>query len=463
MPKTPFLEQKSSIRGLGVAFIAMMLFFIWLTYAVFTQKFISSVPVTITTSNVGLAFPSNADVKLRGMIVGEVRSVKPTATGVKINIAMQPKTMHLIPKDVTAQIVPKTLFGEKYISLVPDANRSPETLKAGDNISTAVVPIEVETLLNDLYPLLQAVQPAELSSTLTAVSTALSGRGEKLGTTLVDLNKYLEQVNPDVPQLINDLTTLGKVSDGYAAAMPELGRLLKNVVVTGNTVVAKRAQLEAFFQEGTKLANSTSDLVDKNGDNIVTLAREGRPVVELLSRFSPTFPCTFKALTDVVPHLNSVFRGGKVHINLILEPLSPTSPSGYAADESGTIPSESQFDDPKNADFLAPSCHTLPNTAKVYSSEPGHYTPLPPFEIFKLLGFKTDHGKLDGRTAIANDTLINMVQPSADGVDTTTQRNDLKSLLAASSGVSAADVPDVASLMMGPMFRDAEVKVSEAR
>ena len=456
MPRTPFLEHKSSLRGLGAAFIALMLFFLWLTYAVFTQKFIDSVPVTITTTNVGLAFPSNADVKLRGMIVGEVRSVVPTATGVKIKIAMQPKTMHLIPRDVTAQIVPKTLFGEKYISLVPKANRSSETLKAGDNISEAVVPIEVETLLDDLYPVLQAVQPAELSTTLTAVSTALSGRGEKLGSTFVELNAYLEKVNPDVPQLINDLTTLGKVSDGYAAAMPELGRLLKNVVVTGDTVVAKRAQLEAFFQEGTKLANSTSDLVEKNGDNIVTLAREGRPVLELLSKYSPTFPCTFKALTNVVPRLDTLFRGGTVHINLELEPLNPLSPAGYAADENPTIPSAKQFDDEPLTD---PSCHTLPNSPYSQSNP----TPLPPFEVYKLLGIKTDHGKFNDRAAVANDTLINMVQPSADGVDSATERQDLKTLLAASSGVSPSHVPDVASLMLGPMFRDAQVSVSEAR
>lgn len=456
MASNTLLDRKSSIRAFGVAFIAMMLFFLWLTYAVFTQKFISSVPVTMTTSNTGLAFPSNADVKLRGMIVGEVRSVKPTADGVLIKIAMQPSAMKVIPRDVTAQIVPKTLFGEKYISLIPAANRSSETLKAGDNISQAVVPIEVETLLNDIYPLLQAVQPAELSSTLTAVSTALSGRGEKLGSTFVDLNNYLQQVNPDVPQLINDLTKLGKVSDGYAAAMPELGRLLKNVVVTGNTVVAKRAQLEAFYQEGTKLANTTSGFVEKNGDNIVTLARDSRPVVELLAKFSPTFPCTFKGLTGIVPRLDSVFRGGGVHIDLELEPLSPSSPSGYGADETATIPSAKQYAAEPAAQ---PSCHTLPDVP--YGQD--NPTPTPPFEVYKLLGIKNDHGKFSNRAAIANDTLINMVQPSADGVDTTTERNDLKSLLAASSGVSAADVPDVASLMMGPMFRDAKVSVSEAR
>ena len=113
------------------------------------------------------------------------------------------------------------------------------------------MPIEVGRYLNDLYPLLDAVDPANLSYTLSAVSTALEGRGKQLGETLVQANSYLQKANPDVPQLIDDLTKLGTVSDGYANAMPDLGRLLRNTVVTGNTIVAKKAQLTAFFDEAT--------------------------------------------------------------------------------------------------------------------------------------------------------------------------------------------------------------------
>ncbi|MEO6472483.1 MAG: MCE family protein [Aeromicrobium sp.] len=456
MARTPFLEQKASLRGLGVGFIAVMLFFLWLTYAVFTQKFIDSVPVTLTTSHAGASLPDNADVKLKGMIVGEVRSIKPTATGVKMTIAMQPKVMKLIPRDVTAEIVPKTLFGEKYISLIPPKDSNGQVLQAGDNISQAIVPIEVETLLNDLYPVLEAVQPAELSYTLTAISTALSGRGEQLGASLVSLNDYLQKINPDVPTIVTDLTKLGRVSDTYAAAMPQLGRLLRNSVVTGNTVVAKRAQLQAFYDEGTKLSNTLADFLDENGDNIVTLAHEGRPVLQVIAQYSGTFPCLLEGLTKLSPHLDSTFRGGGVHINLELEPLTE-EPSGYTLDEHATIPSKSVIDAQPAA---APSCHTLPDPPYSQSNP----TPNPPFEVFKLLGIKTDHTKFaDPRAAVANDTLVDMVQPSADGVDTATQRSDLKALLGASLGLSRADVPDLGSLLVGPMFRGSKVNISEAR
>lgn len=457
MPGTPFLEKTGSIRALGAGFIAVMLFFLWITYAVFNKNFVDSVPITLTTSTAGLQLPSNADVKLRGMIVGEVRSIKVTADGVKMNIAMEPSAMKAVPSGVTAQIVPKTLFGEKYISLIPPAIPTGQMLQAGDNISKADVPIEVETLLNDLYPLLEAVPPSEISYTLSAVSTALSGRGEQLGSTLVAANSYFQKINPDVPKLVDDLIKLGKVSDVYANAMPELGRILKNTVVTGNTVVAKRAQLQAFYQEGTKLSDTLTAFLKENGDNLITLSHESRPVLQVLSDYSVVFPCVLRGVTDITPDISSTFRNERLNINvsIIGEEDQPTD---YAADENGNIPTKATID----AQPLAkPDCHTLPNSP--YSHAAGNRAPSPPFEVYKLLGLKTSHNKFRSAAAAGDDALINLVQPSVDGVDTAAQRSDLKALLGASLGMAQSDVPDLASLLVGPIFRGAEVSVSEAR
>ncbi|MGZ5366387.1 MAG: MCE family protein [Aeromicrobium sp.] len=457
MPRTPFLEKTGSVRALGVGFIAMLLFFLWLTYAVFNKTFIDIVPVTLTTPTAGASLPSNADVKLRGMIVGEVRSIEPTADGVKMSIAMSPATIKQVPRDVSAEIVPKTLFGEKYIALIPAETPSGETLQAGDNISKAVVPIEVETLLNDLYPLLQAVPPAELSYTLTAMSQALEGRGEQLGKTLVTANDYLKKVNPDVPQLVDDLVKLGKVSDGYANAMPELGRLLKNTVVTGNTVVAKRSQLQAFYTEGTRLSNTLTAFLKANGDNMITLSHESRPVLKVLSDYSIVIPCVLREVTRVTPQLNSTLRDDALHINVSLI-AEQDQPTGYEPDENATIPNKADFD----AEPLArPDCHTIPNPP--YSHDAGDRAPTPPFEVLQLLGLKTDHNKFRSAAAAGDDALIDLVQPSIGGVDTAAERSDLKALLSANLGIPQNDVPDMASLLVGPMFRGAEVTFSEAR
>ena len=59
-------------RFLGVVFIGMLVLGVWLVNAVFTQKFIDFDAVALTTGTAGLQLPAKADVKVRGVIVGQV-------------------------------------------------------------------------------------------------------------------------------------------------------------------------------------------------------------------------------------------------------------------------------------------------------------------------------------------------------------------------------------------------------
>ena len=123
-------------KALGIAFLCLLVLFGWLTHAAFTQKFVDVVPVTLKASKVGLQMGRLADVKIRGVIVGEVRELRidGDGEGAVLELAMDPEKVDSIPANVTAVILPKTLFGEKFVSLqVPD-NASPESLSAGDVI-----------------------------------------------------------------------------------------------------------------------------------------------------------------------------------------------------------------------------------------------------------------------------------------------------------------------------------------
>ena len=111
-------------------------------------------------------------------------------------------------------------------------------------------------MLNDLYPLLRTVQPAELNYTLNALATALEGRGDKLGESLVTLNSYLKRLNPQIPALIDDLKLLSTVTDTYADVVPQLAETLRNTVKTGNTLVSKEKKLN-------NIRSSTSEELER--------------------------------------------------------------------------------------------------------------------------------------------------------------------------------------------------------
>ena len=420
-------------RVLGVAFLAMSIFLVWGTYAIFTKKFVDYVPVSLHTSSIGLQLPALADVKIRGVIVGDVRAARSTGDGAGLDLAIDPDKASTIPANTTARIVPKTLFGEKYVALQVPSRPSSRGLRAGDVISESHVAIEVEKVLADFYPLLRTVQPAQLNYTLTAIANALEGRGEKIGQSLVTLDGYLKRENPQIPLLVADLRKLGAVSDTYRSVVPELADLLRNSVRTGDTFVEKEAKVQALFDDVASFSSTSRDFLEQNGDNIIRMSKQGQDQLPLFARYSPEYPCLLKGMVDWAPRMDSGFRGNTLHINLETLPKQAT---GY-----------SSADSPKYGAHNGPHCSALP-TPPYSQARPG---PQPAIHTVDD-GVSGGHGKFRPRTAPGFDLTSGFAGTEAE-------RSVVNAIAAPAMGVPADEVPDVASLLFGPLARGTEVSV----
>ncbi len=288
-------------RVLGVTFLLLLVLFAGLTVAIFNKSFVSYDEVKLQSGKIGLQLPSRADIKIRGVQVGEVLSATSNGEGADIELGIYPDSAHLIPENTTARIVPKTLFGEKYVALQVPSDPSSKSISAGDTIKESEVAIEVEKVLSDLYPLLRTVQPAQLNYTLTALANALEGRGERLGNNFVVLDDYLKRMNPKLPLFIDDLGKLASVSDTYADVTPELANILRNSVTTGDTFVEKEAKVKALFDDVAGFSNTTQDFLEQNGQNIITLSKQGQRQLPVFAKYAPEYPCLLNGIVGAIP------------------------------------------------------------------------------------------------------------------------------------------------------------------
>ncbi len=262
------------------------------------------------TDHIGNQLQNQSDVKIRGLIVGEVRSISSVGHGARVELALQPAAARSIPSNVSARLLPKTLFGERYVELVPPAGTdSARRSSRGDVIpqDRSSSAIELEQVFDDLLPLLQAVQPAKLSATLNAVATALDGRGEQLGKNLVALDAYLKGLNPHLPTLTSDIRRLSSVATTYAAAAPDLLTTVRNLSTTADTIVAKQDSLGPFLRGVTGLATTATSVLQEDGDRIIRVGQLSRPTLATLARYSPEFPCLTQGLTAIEPRLTDAF------------------------------------------------------------------------------------------------------------------------------------------------------------
>ena len=74
--------------------------------------------MTLETDTAGNQLQEASDVKVRGVIVGEVREVEAERRAAPPSSwRIDPEYLDQIPADVTARLLPKTLFGERFVSL----------------------------------------------------------------------------------------------------------------------------------------------------------------------------------------------------------------------------------------------------------------------------------------------------------------------------------------------------------
>ncbi len=163
--------------------------------------------------------------------------------------------------------------------------------------------IELERVLDDTLPLLQAIQPDKLAATLGALATALQGRGEQLGHDLTSFDHYLTALDTQMPTLRADITKLAQVLDSYDGALPDLMAVLRNVTVTATTISNQRNQLAAFLADTTDLGDSTRTFLDHYGDRIIQLGTVSAPVLGLLAAYSPEYPCLLQGLVTLQPQV----------------------------------------------------------------------------------------------------------------------------------------------------------------
>jgi phospholipid/cholesterol/gamma-HCH transport system substrate-binding protein len=316
-------------RFAGLVFLAVIALLATIAVQVYQEKFTEVVLVRLQTDRIGNQLNESSQVKVRGVVVGDVRSIRPIGRGAEIELALEPDKVSRIPKDVTALLVPKTLFGERYVQLSIPRSGVREPIAAGDVIrqDRSANAVELERVFDDLLPVLKAVQPHKLSATLTAISTALEGRGERLGQAMVTTAEYLEDFNPHLPALASDLRDLAEVSELYGDIAPDLLDALTESTTTLNTVVDQRTELTDLYAQVTSSAQDVTIFLRNNKENLIRLAASSRAPLELAAEYSPSFPCTLKAMTDLKPAMDRVLGAGTDKPGLHIE-ATFTEPRG---------------------------------------------------------------------------------------------------------------------------------------
>lgn len=449
---------------LGLVFLLVVAVFVSGTIAIYNKVFTSVVPVRLEVSEPGSQLSVGADVKVRGIDIGRVSSIDTIDDGASLTLDLDPGKVDDVPKDVSALILPKTLFGQRYVSLRLPKNPDEEHVEAGDVISKdhSKAAIELENVLTDVVPLLNAVQPEKLSSTLHAISSALEGRGEQLGDTLGRLSNLLGEVDDSLPDIKADIDKFADVADTYNDIAPEVLSGLSDLTTTAQTMVDKRKDLDDLYDTVFGTAVDMRRFLSANKQNLIQLGGAMQPTLDVLAKYAPEYPCLLHQIAHSVPNARRTFGEGSDHpkSNKVMIEVIP----GGKAYEPGE-------DEHVNAEDRGPRCYPIPEKGKNFpqypkggaiqdgTSDAAKHKDADPEMSKPVQGlgapFESDpsgEGDGGGGSQAASGGVPSVANSSAE--------QDLISVLVAPQlDMPAAEVPGWSSLLVGPLYRGKEVEL----
>ena len=184
----------------------------------------------------GLNIREGDEVRVRGFPVGRIEAIETNRKDftARYVLAIDPEVA--VAADSGARVVPKTLFGDKYVELDP-AEPGAEPLRNGDVITrerTAQVS-ELEGLVDQLTVAFEATNPAALGASLSAFASGLGDGGD-----------------------------LRRLSEGFRAG--------------GEEVAARREEIHRLFRAMPGLATAVRD----STDDFVSAATDLGAVMQLL-------------------------------------------------------------------------------------------------------------------------------------------------------------------------------------
>jgi virulence factor Mce-like protein len=248
-----------------------------------------------------LALAEQSDVRISGVDVGHVIAVKQGGEGLtRATIEISGKYAP-IRADMHAILRQKTLLGETYVQLIPEANSGPYLPDGGELADDQVEPsVTLDAVLSAFDPKTRAA----FKIWQQAVAEGINGRGEQINSGFAALEPFAENAN----KLVGILAT----QEGAVRA------LVHNTGVVFNALASRNNALEGLIVHGEQTFKAAAA-----GSQAFAEAFQVLPAFERTSRVALKEIDKFQVVAD--PFLDE-FRPTERALASLLEAAKPFAP-----------------------------------------------------------------------------------------------------------------------------------------
>ncbi|MEA2433356.1 MAG: phospholipid/cholesterol/gamma-HCH transport system substrate-binding protein [Actinomycetota bacterium] len=299
MTETRRTARQKRSAALGLVAVALFSGLVFLTGRFLKGGFQGgeAVEAVFSAPGVGQQLPIGGDVKVRGVLVGRIQDITLDDDG-KAVIHMQLNGAEDIPAESRAEIRSKTVFGQKWVELIPPADAAGPSLQAGDVIpdERTKEPLEFEQALQLGHDLLSEIPLGDLAVVLRNLSEGFGGnerdarkaldrglvalkavnsRSAEFDLSLRQLREFSEWLDDNDTDLLSFLSGLDDANRALVGAAPEFRSNLTSVPAFFDRLASFQELIESdlgrLVEEGATVAEIVAARSDRLTDIIVEL------------------------------------------------------------------------------------------------------------------------------------------------------------------------------------------------
>ncbi|WP_299049868.1 MlaD family protein [uncultured Nocardioides sp.] len=360
------ITRRTKLQLLVFAIITLLgVSFVGARYAQLDRLVVDrSYNVTVDLADSGGSFTGSL-VAYRGVKIGQVGELTLTERGVEAELVIE-DTYDDIPADTTAVVGNRSALGEQYIELQPQTDEEP-FLADGDVIpeERTSTPLPVETLLSNVSTTVGSVDDDDLRTVVSELGDAFAGTGPDLQQIIDTGNSFIETADDNFATTANLIENANTVLSTQLDNQENIRSFATDLSLFSGTLAGADDDLRRVIDTGGATANQLRTFLEDNDvalgrllDNLVTT---GEIVVRRLpniQQFLVLYPYVVSGSFTVVTqdprdglkdaHFGLVLtsepqfctQGYKLADRPITSPFPPTERQRDPQTERGDIPME---------------------------------------------------------------------------------------------------------------------------
>lgn len=263
-----------------------------------------------------------SNVTYRGIQIGRVTKVEPTAHGVRATLSIDDR--YKIPIDASANVHSVSAIGEQYVDLVSTGDPG-KFFSPGQTITKGSVPSEIGPALDAASRSLSVLPKQKIASLLNETSLAVGGLGPALQRLVDSTQSIVGDFEANLSDVDDIIANAAPIIDSQVDSGDSIAQWSRNLKVLTAQIADNDPHLQSILAKGAPTADQVNSVFSDVRESLPQTIANLEVVADMLKRYNKGL----EQLLVFLPEVGSVAQTliasapGSVLLNLNLSLNNP--------------------------------------------------------------------------------------------------------------------------------------------